>query len=64
MILETRSAPPFHKNGFVLGWESAAGVIIDPGDEVEDLLESVADKRLEIRALLLTHAHVDHVSGV
>ncbi|MFB3854352.1 MAG: MBL fold metallo-hydrolase [Vicinamibacterales bacterium] len=64
MILETRAVPPFYKNGFVLGWESGAGVLIDPGDEIEHLLEIVAARRLDIRAILLTHGHVDHVSGV
>ena len=42
MILETRAAPPFMKNGFVLGCEDTReGVVIDPGDEVEQLLEAV-----------------------
>jgi glyoxylase-like metal-dependent hydrolase (beta-lactamase superfamily II) len=65
MILETASAAPFFKNGYVLGCESTReAVIIDPGDEVEDLLAFIDEQRLTPRAILLTHAHVDHVSGV
>lgn len=65
MFLAVRAAPPFFKNGFVLGCErSREGVVIDPGDEVPDLLDIVAAERLSIRHILLTHAHVDHVSGV
>jgi glyoxylase-like metal-dependent hydrolase (beta-lactamase superfamily II) len=39
-------------------------VIIDPGDEVEGLLEFIAQEDISIRHILLTHAHVDHVTGV
>jgi glyoxylase-like metal-dependent hydrolase (beta-lactamase superfamily II) len=65
MILETRAVPPFAKNGFVLGCEDTReGVVVDPGDDVELLLEAVAQHELTIRYILLTHAHLDHISGV
>jgi hydroxyacylglutathione hydrolase len=65
MLFEVRAAPPFMKNGFVLGCEETReGVIIDPGDEVEDLLDVVRAQNLTIKFILLTHAHVDHIVGV
>jgi glyoxylase-like metal-dependent hydrolase (beta-lactamase superfamily II) len=65
MLIETRAAAPFFKNGYVLGCEDTrAGVLIDPGDEVEELLSSIERNRLTIKYILLTHAHLDHVSGV
>jgi len=65
MILETAAAPPFMKNGFLLGCERThEAVLIDPGDEVRDLLAAATQHGLEITNILLTHAHVDHVSGV
>ncbi len=65
MIVEVRAEPPFYKNGFVVGCERThEGVIIDPGDEVDGLLASVRDHDLEIKYILLTHAHIDHISGV
>jgi hydroxyacylglutathione hydrolase len=65
MILEVRVAVPFYKNGYVLGCErTREGVIIDPGDEIDELLDVVRSNRLSIRHILLTHGHVDHVSGV
>jgi hydroxyacylglutathione hydrolase len=64
MLLEIREAPPFHKNGYVLACEKTReGVLVDPGDEVGQLLRVVADGKLSIERILLTHAHVDHVSG-
>jgi hydroxyacylglutathione hydrolase len=65
MLLEQRSVPPFFKNGYVLGCEDTReGVIIDPGDEVDDLLAAAAAHRLTIKYILLTHAHLDHITGV
>ncbi len=65
MIFETRAVPPFMKNGFVLGCEvTREGVVIDPGDDVELLLEAVEKHALKPVAIVLTHAHLDHVTGV
>lgn len=65
MIIEVRSVAPFFKNGFVLGCEETReAVLIDPGDEVDELLEVIERRDLTVRHLLLTHAHVDHVSGL
>ena len=65
MILETRAVPPFMKNGFVLGCEATReGVVIDPGDDVDLLLAAVERHALHVNAILLTHAHLDHVTGV
>jgi len=65
MIVEVRAEPPFDKNGFVVGCERThEGIIIDPGDEVDGLLAAVRDHDLEIKYILLTHAHIDHITGV
>ncbi len=65
MIIESQAVGPFFKNGFVVGCEETrAAVLIDPGDEVASLLAFAERKGLAIREILLTHAHVDHVTGV
>jgi len=65
MLIEVRAAPPFMKNGFVLADETTRqGVLVDPGDEVDELLEVIAAQRLTIVYILLTHAHLDHITGV
>jgi glyoxylase-like metal-dependent hydrolase (beta-lactamase superfamily II) len=65
MILEIRAVEPFFKNGFVLGCEETReGVVIDPGDDTPALLGAVAKHGLDIRYILLTHAHLDHITGV
>ncbi len=65
MIIETRAASPFFKNGFVLGCEQTReAVVIDPGDDVQELIQAVSRHQLTVRYILLTHAHLDHISGV
>ena len=65
MIIETRAAGPFVENGFVVACErTREGAIIDPGDSVQELLAFAAAERLALRHILLTHAHLDHVTGV
>jgi len=65
MIVERQAVGPFFKNGFVAACEETRdAVLIDPGDEVASLLEFAARHRLNVRHILLTHAHVDHVTGV
>ena len=65
MIVEVRAVPAFYKNGFVVGCErTGEAVVIDPGDEADELLDAVRDHGLEVVHILLTHAHIDHISGV
>jgi len=65
MRVFTAAAPPFMKNGFVVSCgDTREAVIIDPGDEVADLLSVVRDERLSVTMILLTHAHIDHITGV
>ncbi len=65
MILETRAVEPFIKNGYVIGCEATRrGVVIDPGDEVDLLIEAARQHQLAIDYILLTHAHFDHITGV
>ncbi len=65
MLIFDAAAPPFMKNGYVIACErTREALYIDPGDEVDELLTAIEQKALRPLAILLTHAHVDHVSGV
>jgi len=65
MRILAAAEPPFMKNGFVVaGEDSPEALLIDPGDEVDTLLDQAARANLSIVAILLTHAHLDHITGV
>ena len=65
MLIRTAAVEPFFKNGYLVACEhTREAVLIDPGDEVDALLESAESERMRVKAILLTHAHLDHVTGV
>lgn len=43
--------------------EGKRGVVIDPGKDCERLLLYAKEQDLDISCILITHGHVDHVSG-
>lgn len=53
------------KNAYlVAASDSAASVLVDPGDEVGEMLATARAEHLDVQAILLTHAHLDHITGV
>jgi hydroxyacylglutathione hydrolase len=44
--------------------ETREAIVIDPGDEVERVLEILRKHHLKVRAIVATHAHIDHVGGI
>ena len=39
-------------------------LVIDPGDDAERILEVIERHQLKVRAIVITHAHIDHVVGL
>jgi len=65
MILKKLVVGPFGSNCYIVGSESAKeGMIIDPGDEAGVILEEVKDLGLDIRSIVLTHGHIDHIGAL
>lgn len=63
LIIETFSLGPLQTNAYLISLPGEnKGVVIDPGMNPKPLLKRVAD--MEIEAILLTHAHFDHIGGV
>jgi glyoxylase-like metal-dependent hydrolase (beta-lactamase superfamily II) len=64
MIIETFPVGLLQCNCTLLGAEqSREAIIIDPGDEVEKILARLANHHLTLKAIIATHAHIDHVGG-
>jgi hydroxyacylglutathione hydrolase len=39
-------------------------LVVDPGDEVERILAMLGRHKLNVKAIVSTHAHIDHVGGL
>src|SRR6266403_1138833 len=64
MIHEILPVGPLQCNCSVIGDESTReGLVIDPGDDIEDVLTLVRKHNLQVKQIVVTHAHIDHVGG-
>jgi hydroxyacylglutathione hydrolase len=43
--------------------QSRAAVVIDPGDNIDEILAVLARHSLKVTAIVITHAHIDHIGG-
>ena len=65
MILKKLELGMFASNCYVVGDESSKeGMIIDPGAEANQILRVVEDLGLDIKVIVLTHGHMDHVGAL
>ncbi len=65
MIIETFITTIFQQNTRVLACEETRrAVCIDPGDSADVIAEFINANNLDLQAITLTHAHLDHIGGV
>ncbi|MFC2012220.1 MBL fold metallo-hydrolase [Chloroflexota bacterium] len=65
MIIERLEVGPFASNCYIVGDESSKeAMIIDPGDEADRIIKRVEDLGLEIKLIVLTHGHIDHIGAI
>ncbi len=64
MIHEILPVGPLQCNCSIVGDEnSREAIVIDPGDDIEAIMEIVARHGLQVKQIVVTHAHIDHVGG-
>jgi glyoxylase-like metal-dependent hydrolase (beta-lactamase superfamily II) len=43
--------------------QTGEAIVIDPGDQIEDILAILEKHKLKVKAIVITHAHIDHIGG-
>lgn len=65
MIVEGFTGGSFGQNGYLVRCaRSNHGILVDPGSSVDQMLAAAEKAGTVIDAIVLTHAHLDHVDGV
>jgi hydroxyacylglutathione hydrolase len=64
MIHEILPVGPLQCNCSIVGDEtSREAMVIDPGDDIADILALIRKHSLTVKQIVITHAHIDHVGG-
>jgi len=64
MIHKIFPVGPLQCNCSVIGDEKTHdAMVIDPGDQIEGILEILRQEKLTLKQIVITHAHIDHVGG-
>lgn len=64
MIVKKLVVGPIQSNCYIVGSEATKkGMIIDPGAESKQILKAVKELELDIKFIVITHVHTDHVGA-
>jgi len=64
MIIKKIVVGPLGTNAYVIGDErSLRGLIVDPGDEPDRIVEEAEAMEMRVEKIILTHGHFDHIGG-
>lgn len=64
MIIEKLVVGPLASNCYIVASEDNKGIIIDPGADAAEILRKVDELELDIKYIILTHGHIDHVGAL
>ncbi|OHE58039.1 MAG: MBL fold metallo-hydrolase [Thermodesulfovibrio sp. RBG_19FT_COMBO_42_12] len=65
MVIKKLAVGPLESNCFIIADENTKEVlVIDPGDEPDRILDLINENNYNVKYIVCTHAHFDHVGAV
>lgn len=65
MIMDTFTVGKLQCNCTILATDySNEAIVVDPGDEPDQILKRIAKHGLKLKQIICTHAHIDHVGAI
>ncbi|HOC08136.1 MAG: MBL fold metallo-hydrolase [Clostridiales bacterium] len=65
MILDRITAGIYATNCYVIGCENTRqGIVVDPGGDADRIMQAVEKNGLDIKYIILTHGHFDHIGAL
>jgi hydroxyacylglutathione hydrolase len=65
MIIKSLVVGPLENNCYIIADENTKeGLVVDPGDEPDRILDLIHENNFQLKYIVCTHAHFDHVAAV
>ncbi|MGI6177034.1 MAG: MBL fold metallo-hydrolase [Eubacterium sp.] len=55
---------PIDVNTYLVFDETGSGFVVDPGGHCPELVDDIKNKGIDVKFIILTHAHADHIGAV
>lgn len=63
MIIKALVVGPLASNCYIVASEDKEGIIIDPGADAAEIMREIVKLKLDIKYIVLTHGHIDHIGA-
>lgn len=63
MIIRRLMTGMFESNSYILG-DGSEGAVIDAGVDADEIIEVLNQEKLNLKYIILTHAHIDHIASL
>lgn len=64
MVIKCIPGGIFLTNCYIIGdEETKEAILVDPGEQIDEILDAVRRSGLKIKMIVNTHTHIDHVAG-
>jgi hydroxyacylglutathione hydrolase len=65
VLIKTIAVGPIQANCHIIGDpDNGKAIVVDPGDEIDMIMDIVKDNKLKVESIVCTHGHFDHVGAV